>query len=860
MAAHYYGAGTKFGRQVAGLGRQRLQSGNWFCRPRWCPSCRGDHAPGREYLDACRTDHVAVATAGNSSVSRTGASGMSAIINLQSKRAREARLGKKIGKAGFQGLVAVACMGAVGALAAFMFEQPQTGYLLLALTLIAWLPAIWWKRYLSVLPPTGHDRLAGDILMRLKPGMEQQPQTVWSALCDHWQAIFFMNHLLLTQELIAQQLDTDETKLQQALVIAGQLADYHQVKTIEPGFLIAGLLYTAPGIHQLLTQLKSQPQDIEAVANWLGRNLDDALFTKKQFGGIGRDWAFGFTPLLDRFGHNVSLSIANHGAHFDWLSTSDGVKAIETAFDNRASAVALIGPDGIGKTTSVYALAQRLIEGKTSQRLAYHQIISLNATDITSRAHGPGDLEQIMISLTNEASHAGHIILFLDDAQLFFGGAPGSFDGSQILLSIVQARAVPMILALSSSDFQRLKGHNPALANLLTPVVLQELPAAGVMRVLEDTSVGLEYRHKVIIAYEALREAYQLSGRYEQDEAYPGKAIKLLEQAINHSDHSVVTRQSVQRAIEQTRGVKVGTAAPAEADQLLNLEDTIHQRMINQTQAVKVVASALRRARAGVTNPRRPIGSFLFLGPTGVGKTELAKAVAATYFGSERSMIRLDMSEYQQPDDVQRLLATGSAENSSLLLSIRQQPFTVVLLDEIEKAHPNILNLLLQLLDEGQLTDASGRVASFKDSIIIATSNAGAQTIRERIAQGQSLESFAHELTDELIRSGQFKPELINRFDDMVLFRPLQPDELAQVVRLMLAEVNQTLAQQNIVVELTDAAIAKIVEQGNDPQLGARPMRRMLQRAVEDVVAQKILRGEAQAGDRVTLDINDLAI
>jgi ATP-dependent Clp protease ATP-binding subunit ClpC len=380
------------------------------------------------------------------------------------------------------------------------------------------------------------------------------------------------------------------------------------------------------------------------------------------------------------------------------------------------------------------------------------------------------------------------------------------------------------------------------------------------MHVLEDTAIRLEARHKVLIPYEALREAYRLSGRYEQDEAYPGKAIKLLEQAVPHANNSVVYASSVQQAIEQTRGVKVSTAAPAEADQLLHLEDEIHRRMINQTHAVSAVASALRRARAGVTNPKRPIGSFLFLGPTGVGKTELAKAIAATYFGAETNLIRLDMSEYQRPEDVSRILATGEQQIASLLMSIRQQPFSVVLLDEIEKAHPNILNLLLQLLDEGQLTDTSGRPASFKDCVIIATSNAGAQAIRERVAKGEALESFAEQLTDELINSGQFKPELLNRFDEMILFRPLNADELAEVVRLMLMGVNQTLTNQNISVQLTDAAITKIVEQGNDPRLGARPMRRMLQKAVENTVAQKILRGEAQPGSQITLDAGDLAI
>lgn len=786
---------------------------------------------------------------------------MSQPLNLAARRPRQARLGKRISKLGFRLLMASAITSLVLAVVFIVTGQSQYSYFLGALALVLYMPAEWWRRELSVLPPTGSDladRLSVDVLTRLKPGVTLTPQTLWEALGNHWQAIFFLNHLLLTNESVKSQLSSDEAAAQQAFDIAAQFADRHKSKNIELGFVVAGLLMTSPSMSQLLVRLKYQPEDMASVTDWLGRNIDDALFNKRRFGGIGRDWAFGFTPLLDRFGHNISLSIANHGADFDWLSTSDSVKSIETAFDHGTGAIALIGPEGIGKTTNVYALAQRLIEGKTTARLAYHQIVGLNATDITSVAHGQGELEDIMIRLANEASHAGHIILFFDDAQLFFGGAPGSFDATQILLSIVQARAATIILAMSSNDFQRLKVQNASLAGQLTPVVLQELPERDVMRVLEDFSLGLEVRHKNIISYEAIRESYRLSGRYNQDEAYPGKAIKLLEQAVNYSDNGIVFAGSVQKAIEQTHGVKVGNAEPAEVDALLHLEDSIHERMINQTQAVKVVASALRRARAGVTNPRRPIGSFLFLGPTGVGKTELAKAIAATYFGAESSMIRLDMSEYQQPDDVQRLLSTGASDSSSLLMSIRQQPFAVILLDEIEKAHPNILNLMLQMLDEGQLTDISGRAASFKDSIIIATSNAGADQIRERIAQGQNLEDFSREFSDELIKNGQFKPELLNRFDDIVLFRPLKSDELAQVVKLMLGEVNQTLANQNINVQLTDAAISAVVEHGNDPRLGARPMRRALQRAVEDVVAQKILRGEAQPGSTVTLDAPDL--
>jgi ATP-dependent Clp protease ATP-binding subunit ClpC len=790
-------------------------------------------------------------------------------LNLQAARAKEARLGRRIGKTGYLALLILAGGAGTGALAAAVVGKHRVALLLSALAVAAYLPAIWWKRQLSVLPRMKTKSQAGDVdltnllsvdvLARLKPGMVLQPQSLWAALSDHWQAYFFVNHLLLSPDLIGQQLTTDPADLAGAWQLAIELAQKNNSPVIELGFVVAGLLLNCQPLRQLLVQLKAQDSDIEALANWLGRNLDESRLARRNFGGIGRDWAFGFTPLLDRFGHNLSLSIASSGAHYGWLTKSEGVIAMETAFNNHADAVVLIGPDGIGKTSSVHALAQRLIEGETGQTLAYHQVISLNATDITSNARGPGDLEQIMLSLAGEASHAGHIILFFDNAQLFFGGGPGTFDATHILLSIIQARAVPIILAVTPEDYQRLKAQNQSLASLLTPVVLQELPEAGVMRVLEDTAVGLENRHKVLVAYEALHEAYRLSGRYEQDEAYPGKAIKLLEQAVSHSEDSAVTAISVQQAIEQTRGVKAGTAVAAEADTLLHLEDKIHERMINQTHAVSVVSNALRRARAGVANPRRPIGSFLFLGPTGVGKTELAKAIAATYFGNESNMVRLDMSEYQQSEDVSRLLSNGQAETHSLIMAVRQQPFSVILLDEIEKAHPNILNLLLQLFDEGQLTDTAGKTVSFKDCIIIVTSNAGAQTIRERVEQGQTLDSFQAQFTDELINSGQFKPELLNRFDEIVLFGPLQPAELLQVVALMVQEINQTLANQNITVELTQAAMQQIVATGYDPRLGARPMRRALQKAVEDTIAQKILRGQTHPGDHLILDAADLA-
>lgn len=623
--------------------------------------------------------------------------------------------------------------------------------------------------------------------------------------------------------------------------------------------ILAACFNLHPPLKALLTSHKLTLDDMYRGVRWTVRLNQYQNAKRPMYGGIARDWAAGFTPMLAHFGSNLSQQVEYAGKYFQLEERTTQLDTLVGALTGPNANAVLVGEPGIGKTALMLGLADRVLQGVEVGRLAHHQIINLSASVILSEAGEVGSIEEVVLSLFNEAIQAGNIVIALDEAQLFFGHGTGAVNLSQVLLPYVQSRTLVLVLAVTPGDWQKLKATNTALASLLTPIILSEPGQDETIATIADRALLMESTANAVITYDALQEAYRLSGRYFQEEAYPGRALKVLEGSLAMAQDSIVNARSVQLAIEGQFGVKAGTASAAESDVLLGMEDKIHERMINQTRAVSVVSNALRRARAGVANPKRPIGSFLFLGPTGVGKTELARSLAAVYFGDQDNVIRLDMSEYQQIADVDRILEDASINPAGLLPKIRQAPFSVVLFDEIEKAHPNILNLFLQMLDEGSLTDLSSRPASFKDAIIIATSNAGAEEIRERIEEGQALESFEQPFIDNLVTSGQFKPELLNRFDEIVLFRPLKPAELVQVVGIMLKEVNKNLEPQQITVELTEAAIATLVEQGYDPRLGARPMRRMVTRRVEDAVAAMILKAEAQPGSHIVLDVDQLA-
>jgi len=784
---------------------------------------------------------------------------MNTELNLRSLRARKSRLSHAIGHNGqvMCAIIAIIFAG-VGIYCLFLGDLARIGYAAFAIATASAMVSLWYKYGLKTIPSNPSPKQLDDIiehnlLATLKAPIT--PKRAWQAAIRQPEATFIVNHLLLDGKSLSEVLSDNEADMQVIWQQSIALIDQSKPPQIHAGILAAALLTATPALESFLTQRKLRKEEVVEVLDWIDRHIDYWHQPKPYFGGIGRDWASGFTPTLEHFGANVSQGVEFSGGAAYFQVHADLYDGIASSL-SRGNGVALIGPDGTGKTTLVNGFAQRLLEGRYPD-LQFYQVISLNASMILS--YSDSQLEKLMLQLFGEAVNAGNIILFLDDAELFFSSGTGSFDMSQILLPVLKNHNVKVIAAFTPVDWQQIQARRAALANSFASITINEPDEPTTYKVIEDSSILLEHRFKALVSYEAIREAYRLSGQFMQERAYPGKALDLLEQAMPYSQGGLLDAAAVQSAIEKTKGVKVSAAQAPEADMLLHLEDRIHDRMINQKKAVNVVAAALRRGRAGVSNPKRPVGSFLFLGPTGVGKTELAKSLAAVYFGDEHNMIRLDMSEYQRPEDVTRLLAVGGQNDNSLLLAIRQQPFSVVLLDEVEKAHPNILNLLLQMLDEGQLTDAQGRPASFRSSIIIATSNAGAADIAARVKEGGTLDDFERPLIDKLISNGQFKPELVNRFDEVVLFRPLNEEELSLVAQVMLRGVNKTLATQQLTVVLTPEALKQIVHQGYDPEFGARPMRRIIQKTVENAIAVKILRGETQPGSTITLDVNDLA-
>lgn len=795
-------------------------------------------------------------------------------LNYRANRAIEARYCQRFGKLTrvitLVGAILLSLLGIVLLLAGMAI-----GWLVLMLAGWSLVPYLWLRSRLRDMPASKQPRNIGDILSLEVLGLLPQdpdPRTIIEALAGSGGAKFMANRLGIPIQQVVQLTPADpsltESVWRESINIWSHLPE--RTSTIPSVVVVAAIIRLNPDCTDILNNLRIDASDVYRGVEWLehwemqARRSSDLKLT----GGIARDWSFGYIPTLEHFGTNLSLKYSEGRRSMagnlmrNRLLVDDMIKYLSS---NARRNVALIGPLGVGKSTVVEALADILMDSKSgaSSDVKFNQVFMLDASAIISAANARGEIEQLIGRLLSEAYRAKNIILFLDNAELFMSDGTGSVDLSNLLQPAIEGGGLKLIMAMEEQRFLQIAQAKPALTSALNRIEITPTDDNDTIRVLEDRIIPLEYGSTTLFTYQALTEAYRLSNRYIHDVAQPRASVQLLESAAQRASGGVVNPSVVAQTIEQTLGIKVGGNlqsgdAQAEKDKLLHLEELIHQRMINQTKAVSAVASALRRARAGVRNENRPIGTFLFLGPTGVGKTELAKSLAAVYFSGEDHLVRIDLNEYVRAEDVARLIADGATDPMSLSAQVQKDPFSVVLLDEIEKAHPNVLTTLLQVLDEGVLRDINNRPISFRDTILIATSNAGADKIRQYIEAGYQLEQFSEQIQNELISSGQFKPEFLNRFDEIAVFRPLTKPELLQVIDLILVGINKNLANQKVAVAVDDQAKLALVEAGYDPRLGARPMRRVVQRTVENIVAEKILTGELVPGSGIRLSLADI--
>ena len=601
--------------------------------------------------------------------------------------------------------------------------------------------------------------------------------------------------------------------------------------------------------------------------------------------------------LLEEFGINVT-DIARRG-DIDPVIGRDAeiVRVIEILNRRTKNNPVLIGEPGVGKTAVVEGLAQKIVDGNVPQKLQNKQVIRLDVVSLVQGTGIRGQFEERMQKLMEEIRERKDVILFIDEIHEIVGAGnagDGNMDAGNILKPALARGELQLVGATTLNEY-RIIEKDAALERRMQPVKVDEPSVEETITILRGIQKKYEDYHHVKYSDDAIEAAATLSNRYIQDRFLPDKAIDLLDEAgskmnltlnfvdpkeiekrlvqaenlktqatreedyeraayfrdqiakykemqkqtINEDDIPVITEKTIEAIVEEKTNIPVGDLKEKEQSQLIHLADDLKEHVIGQDEAVDKIAKAIRRNRVGLGTPNRPIGSFLFVGPTGVGKTELSKQLAIELFGSADSMIRFDMSEYMEKHAVAKLVGAppgyvGYEEAGQLTEKVRRNPYSLILLDEVEKAHPDVMHMFLQVLDDGRLTDGQGRTVSFKDTIIIMTSNAGTGKSEASVGFGAAREGRTNSVLGQL--GDFFSPEFMNRFDGIIEFKALSKDNLLHIVNLMLDDVNNRLATNDIHLEVTDRVKEKLVDLGYDPKMGARPLRRTIQDHIEDAI------------------------
>ena len=638
---------------------------------------------------------------------------------------------------------------------------------------------------------------------------------------------------------------------------------------ISPEHLFLAVVKTFPSVTKYLQTEQSSLDILREVVRYRNYRKNKAeraeIFNPDvpyyRNGGIAGEWIYGYTYTLGHFSKNLNEQVATTRDVFG-IGQDEAIEALTAVLGKVTNKHALlIGEPGVGKTSVVWGIAQRMNRGDIPEQLQRKKIIQLDLNSLIASS-GNKNIEELVKKAMSELESAGNVILFIDEMQeLMPAKAEGSGQSiSSIILPYLMNSKFPVIGTVNYADYKKYFYENETLRQIFTNIEVKEMSVFSAMEILETKVDILEGNFNLYITFPALTATAELAQRYSKDRKLPSSAVQLLESSCSWAQTNginVLTREHVSKTISIQKKIPVSDISEEESTRLINLEEDLMKKVIGQDEAVKKVSEALRRSRTDIRNPNKPIGVFLFIGPTGVGKTHLAKIISEEFFKDTGEITRVDMSEYQEINSIQKFL--GSTESSefgqvsiSLIDRVKAKPYGVVLFDEVEKAHPQILDLFLQIFDEGRLTSANGETVDFTNSIIICTSNIGSKIIIDSLREDASLWEDAKSRAEIELRQA-LRPELLNRFDDIIFFSPLTPEELAEIADLLLTELAKRLAEKNLNLQWSRQISMIIASKGQEPGMGARPLRRFIQDRIESNIAEEMIRGNIKPGDIVTV-------
>jgi len=610
----------------------------------------------------------------------------------------------------------------------------------------------------------------------------------------------------------------------------------------------------------LLRKIGASREDLELSGQWWDSVHLSQVDDQEQFHfsrpGIGLELLFGYTPQLNQYVSD--LSAPQHFSH-RLIGREALVSRIERTLSGGLSVI-LVGEAGVGKKTIVLEFARRAMAGELGSKMIYKRVVEFDYNFLLSESLDLNQKKAKLSLLLTEAESAGNIILVIKDVHRLTNVSAEGLDFTDLFEHHLETGNLKIIAISSNADYERFLAGNTRIRKFMEPVEAQAPSREQATQILFEFASNLEKQRHIVILTQSLRAIIDGSDKYVTDTPFPEKALELLDHVVTYAEKEslrTITPDHVTTVLSEMTGISLAHLSESQKNLLGRLEEVLHGRLVGQDAAVSLIAKSLRARSVGAKNESRPIGSFLFMGPTGVGKTEAAKTLAQVYYGDDQRIIRFDMAEFAGAEGLSRLIGSSTTGQPGLLTTaIKNHPASLLLLDEIEKAPPEIFNLFLPLLDEGSITDAFGKKIICRHLFVIATSNAGAENIRQLVTGGVKGAQLQKSVLDYVLTNGIFSPEFVNRFDGAVVFEPLTQEQLVEIARLMVGQLIHNLDSKNIKLEVDPQVYEKLAQEGYEPEFGARPMRRIVDITIGDVVGKEILTGKLPEGGSARLVVD----